>query len=165
MKRRAFIALCSAAWLPACGLRLRGTTSTPALKSAVALAHDSAPLLADYLLTHPLGVRFLNAGTDGAGPIQLRLSAENLQRSAVSFSPRTGHAVEYRLDYSVKAQAGYGDGRTVMQAQRIRAYEDYLLGDANIGDSARVETLKQELLRRAAEDLQRRLAAALRLAP
>lgn len=165
MRRREFILLCSiAAGLPACGFRLRGASTVPALKSAVALEHEDAPLLADYLLRRPGSLRFMRAGVDGAGPIQLNINAEDFRRSAASFSPQTGRAVEYRLEYSVQARADYGDGRELMQPQRIHAYEDYLLDDANVGDRARIENLRQELLRRVAEDVHRRLSAALRLA-
>lgn len=165
MRRRGFILLCiAAAGLPACGFRLRGVSTAPNLKSAVALEHDEAPLLASYLLRSTGSVRFMKAGTDGAGPIQLNLSAEDFHRSATSFSPQTGRAVEYRLEYSVQARADYGDGRELMQPQQVRAYEDYLLDDVTVGDRARLENLGQELLRRVAEDVHRRLSAALRLA-
>lgn len=167
MRRRGFIACCAtAACLPACGFRLRGTHhDATTLKSAIGLRHDEAPLLADYLLAQSGRVRVLEAGAEGVGPIRLQLAAEEFRQQAVGISPRTGRAVEFRLEYSVQARADYGDGRMLMQPQRVRAYEDYLLTETNVGNRSRLEILRRELLRRAAEHIQRRLLAALRLAP
>ena len=131
----------------------------------MACGHDEAPLLADYLLAQSGRVRVLEAGTEGVGPIRLQLAAEEFRQQAVGISPRTGRAVEFRLEYSVQAQADYGDDRMLMRSQRVRTYEDYLLTETNIGNRSRLEILRRELLRRAAEHIQRRLLAALRLAP
>ena len=159
MRRRTFMLSCAAlTLLPACGYRLRGMS--PALKSAIALQSDTR--LAAWLLSQLPRQGGIRLTADG-GPIHLKLQDEQFKRHAISISPDTGRAVEYRIAYSIHAEADYGDGRTLMARRPITVHEDYLLGDSLIGDSRRIEHLEQLLLRRAAEQLYRRLHVALTL--
>ncbi|HIF50581.1 MAG TPA: hypothetical protein EYQ42_03460 [Thiotrichaceae bacterium] len=146
----------------ACGFHMRGSQLTGFDVANIYISPSSAPKLTKEV-TSQLG---------GAG-IKLALSAENasyivtlkeesFDRNVLSVSASTGKVEEYQLVYNAKMDAMKADGETIVQNDSVRSSRDFTFdGNAVLGKFSEEELLKEDIVRRAASQVLRRLQALL----
>ena len=119
------------------------------------LARELRPLLGDA------GANLANTRSDAE--YVLSLENEKMDRDVLSVSPQTGKAEEYQLTYTVVMNVSrIGKEKPLVRDQKIMLQRDFTFDqDAVLGKFSEEELLRDELLREAAEQVLRRLSAAL----
>ena len=145
-----------------CGFQLRGSADLKGLKS---VRIDSG----SELLREELTVFLEDGGVilveDKKLPVDgvLRAYEEAYERRVLSVDSNTGKAREYELAYSVEFNLTDAKGKTLVPGQAVRLVRDFVFDeDAVIGKSREEDVLRRELRRDGAQQILRRLQAALR---
>ena len=160
------IALCLA--ISGCGFHLRGAGGSQvefAGERIFVLQSRAGNLLAELRpLIAGTGAKLVASKADA--DYVLALGNEKMEREVLSVSPQTGKVEEYQLTYTVIMNvAPAADGKPLLQDERIMLQRDFTFDqDAVLGKFSEEELLRSELLREAAEQVLRRLGAALQRA-
>jgi len=162
MQTRIVLSLLLLSLLSGCGFHLRGSpgAATSRLHSVYIRSAYSGTILAE------IRAQLQQAGVElSPGPEQaqlvLALEGENYQRSVLSVSPRTGKVEEYQLTLEVYMSVADTDGTVVLGSTRVAAARDYAFDqDSVLGEFTEENTLREDLSRRVATRIIRRLDAA-----
>ena len=143
-----------------CGYQLRGAVSLPPGLDAIRIA---GPIDIRNALTQLLdsgGVHVQPAG--GSAEALLRVSGERFNRRVLSVDPNTGKESEFELAYQVTFEMTGAEGEELMPEQTVSLIRDYVFDrDAVLGKSREQNVLRAEMLRDAAAQIVRRIAASL----
>lgn len=164
MSRSACLALLACLLLPACGFHLRDARSGAADLAAesIYVDEDGAADLAEEVRRslRIAGVR--TAASAQEAQYVVLLSRENFRRDVLSVSPRTGKVEEYQLTLSARLSLREADGNTLLDEDPLSLVRDFTFDqDEVLGKFSEEETLRDELIRDAAEQVLRRVGTVL----
>lgn len=150
--------------LAGCGFQLRGGVGLPEAYTPV---HVSGPQ--DLRAAIETGLRgggaAVTAEPTEAG-IRLELFGESFSQRTLSVDPDSGNAQEYEVAYSVSYRVLDRAGRALVEPTALSLQRDYFFdSDAVLGTSRQVTVLHEEMRRDAAQQVLRRVNAALNAAP
>ncbi len=141
-----------------CGYQLRGAVSLPPGLDAIRIA---GPIDIRNALTQLLdsgGVHVQPVG--GSAEALLQVSGERFNRRVLSVDPNTGKESEFELAYQVTFEVTGAEGEELMPEQTVSLIRDYVFDrDAVLGKSREQNVLRVEMLRDAAAQIVRRIAA------
>jgi len=164
--RRLSLALPLLAFLPGCGFQPAGGLAPGDGQAgdgrAVALrAHGDTGRLVAELRRQAAGEGVRIVPRHETGALLLELRAARLDRHILAVSPRSGQAVEYRLEYAVDILLRGPDGAPRVPWERLRIADDYVFAEqaGALGQPGDEELLHAELVRRTARRILRRLHA------
>lgn len=93
----------------------------------------------------------------------LNLANERFERDVLSVSARTGKAEEYRLILSVRMSVSHSDDGLLLDNDTVEVARDYTFDeDAVLGTFSEEQVLRDEMTRRVASQVVRRLNATAR---
>ena len=144
--------------LQSCGFQMRGSQSlTTADISSLDLHSATASDLAREVRTQ---LQLAGVAVRTGADYTLLLANENYNRAVLSVSPRTGKAEEFQLTLTARMSLAKADGSDLISNELIRVSHDYLFDeDALLGKASEENVLKENLRRRAAADIIRRVHA------
>ena len=143
-----------------CGYQLRGAVSLPPGLEAVHV--DGPPGIGAELVEALEGGGARIAPTRDSTSALLQLSDERFDRRVLSVDPDTGREREFELAYRVTFRLIGGDGEELVSTQRVSLLRDYVFDSrALLGASHEQGVIRAEMRRDAAEQVVRRIEAAL----
>jgi LPS-assembly lipoprotein len=149
-----------AAHLTGCGFELRGRASLP---DDIRSVHVNAPAeLRDELqiFLEGGGAELAESGT--SADVTINVSSETYDRRVLTVDPNTGKEREFELAYSVVFDVKRANGIPVLASQSVSLIRDYVFDpDAVIGKSREEGVLREEMRRDAAQQILRRIRAAI----
>jgi LPS-assembly lipoprotein len=161
MKLHDYLLLAFLLLTTSCGFHLRGSESGTAIDissitvsdaSAVGVGNEVKALLQAYGTT-------IAASTSEA-EFGLQLTEQLLSKTVLSVSPIDGKVEEYQLTLTVRMTVTDTNQTSLLSGQQIRVARDYAFDDeAVLGSVSEQRILEQEMIRQAASQIVRRLAA------
>ena len=145
----------------ACGFHLRGSQTTIDVDN-IFINSGSAPALAKEVKS-----QFNNAGTALATSSQnatfiITLKESHFEKSVLSVSATTGKVEEYQIVFQAKIDVMHADGTYIVENEKISAIRDFAFDEnAVLGEFAEESVIQEDLIRRAASQVLRRLQALL----
>jgi len=146
----------------ACGFHLRGSQTTTIDVDNIFINSGSAPVLAKEVKS-----QFNNAETALATSSQnatfiITLKESRFEKSMLSVSATTGKAEEYQIVFQAKIDVMHADGTYIIENEKISAVRDFAFDEnAVLGEFTEESIIKEDLIRRAASQVLRRLQALL----
>ena len=162
MKLRSLLVVLSIC-VSACGFHLRGSQIGELDVSSIYVQSHGATKLASIVKTQLqiVGIETVDNATEAEYVLQLK--DESFKRNVLSVSPRTGKVEEFELVYTAQMAVSQADGTPVMPGDSIRVVRDYTFDeDAVLGKFTEERLLQEDLTRRAASQVLRRLQAVLK---
>ncbi|MEE8321494.1 MAG: LPS assembly lipoprotein LptE [Gammaproteobacteria bacterium] len=162
MKLRSLLVVLSIC-VSACGFHLRGSEIGELDVSSIHVQSHGAAKLASIVKTQLqiVGIETVDKATEAEYVLQLK--NESFTRNVLSVSPRTGKVEEFELVYTAQMAVSQADGTPVMPGDSIRVVRDYTFDeDAVLGKFTEERILQEDLTRRAASQVLRRLQAVLK---
>ena len=144
----------------ACGFHLRGSQTTKINIDNVFINGDSA-------LTTEVKSQFINSGVSLATSVQsaahiVTLKETNFEKSVLSVSPKTGKVEEYQILFQAKIDAMRADGTYIVENEKITVTRDFAFDETEVlGEFSEESIIQEDLVRRAASQILRRLQALL----
>ncbi len=146
----------------ACGFHLRGSQTTNFDVANIYLNPASAPKLTKEVKTQLSGAGVTLASSSESASYIVTLREERFDKAVLSVSASTGKVEEYQIVYKAKMDAVDAGGRTIVQNDKIRSARDLTFDEnAVLGKFSEEELLHEDLVRRAASQVLRRLQALL----
>ena len=143
-----------------CGYQLRGAVSLPPGLDAIHV--DGPPGIGAALVQALEGGGARIASTRDSTSALLQLSDERFNRRVLSVDPDTGKEREFELAYRVTFRLTGGDGAELVRTQTVSLLRDYVFdSSALLGTSREQGIIRAEMLRDAAGQVVRRIAASL----
>lgn len=145
----------------ACGYHPRGSVELPGELRGIYVEGGSR------VLEQRLEVLFSDAGVDitedrGAADAVLELHGESFNERVLSVDAETGKSQEFEVTYSVAFDMRRPDGTLLVPRQSVNLLRDYFFdAEAVIGKSRERSVLRTEMRRDAAQQIVRRMQAAL----
>ena len=146
----------------ACGFHLRGSQTATINVDNIFINSGSAPALANEIKS-----QFNNAGAALATSSQnasfiVTLKESRFEKSVLSVSATTGKVEEYQIVFQAKIDVMHADGTYIVENEKISAIGDFAFDEnAVLGEFAEESVIKEDLIRRAASQVLRRLQALL----
>jgi len=146
--------------ITACGFHLRGSQTTMISVDNIFINGDSA-------LAKEVKSQFTNAGTSFATSSQnasyiVTLKESHFEKSVLSVSPTTGKVEEYQIVFQAKMDAMRADGTYIIENEKISVVRDFAFDEnAVLGEFSEESIIQEDLIRRAASRVLRRLRASL----
>ena len=146
----------------ACGFHLRSSQIATIDVDNIFINGGSAPALAKEVKS-----QFNNAGTALATSSQnavfiITLKKSRFEKSVLSVSATTGKVEEYQIVFQAKIDVMHADGTYIVENEKISAIRDFAFDEnAVLGEFAEESVIKEDLIRRAASQVLRRLQALL----
>ncbi len=146
--------------ITACGFHLRGSQTTMINVDNIFINGDSA-------LAKEVKSQFANAGTSFATSSQnasyiITLKESHFEKSVLSVSPTTGKVEEYQIVFQAKMDAMRADGTYIIENEKISVVRDFAFDEnAVLGEFSEESIIQEDLIRRAASRVLRRLQASL----
>jgi len=146
----------------ACGFHLRGSQLATIDVDNIFINSSSVPALAKEVKS-----QFNNAGTAFATSSQnaafiITLKESRFEKSMLSVSATTGKVEEYQIVFQAKIDVMHADGTYIVENEKISAIRDFAFDEnAVLGEFAEESVIKEDLIRRAASQVLRRLQALL----
>ena len=144
----------------ACGFHLRGSQTTKINIDNVFINGDSA-------LATEVKSQFINSGVSLATSAQsaahiVTLKETNFEKSVLSVSPKTGKVEEYQILFQAKIDAMHADGTYIVENEKITVTRDFAFDETEVlGEFSEESIIQEDLVRRAASQILRRLQALL----
>ena len=144
----------------ACGFHLRGSQTTKINIDNVFINGDSA-------LAEEVKSQFINSGASLATSAQnaahiVTLKETNFEKSVLSVSPTTGKVEEYQILFQAKIDAMHADGTYIIENEKITVTRDFAFDETEVlGEFSEESIIQEDLVRRAANQILRRLQALL----
>ena len=144
----------------ACGFHLRGSQTTKINIDNVFINGDSA-------LAAEVKSQFVNSGVSLATSAQsaahiVTLKETNFEKSVLSVSPTTGKVEEYQILFQAKIDAMRADGTYIVENEKITVTRDFAFDETEVlGEFSEESIIQEDLVRRAASQILRRLQALL----
>ena len=146
----------------ACGFHLRGSQTATINVDNIFINSSSAPALANEVKS-----QFNNAGTALATSSQnaafiVTLKESRFEKSVLSVSATTGKVEEYQIVFQAKIDVMRADGTYIIENEKISAIRDFAFDEnAVLGEFEEESIIQEDLIRRAASQVLRRLQALL----
>lgn len=161
MKTRLLL-ICMLILTSACGFHLRGSQHTEFDVANIYINPASAPKLAKEVKSQLAGAGVTLASSVQDASYVITLKEEHFEKAVLSVSASTGKVEEYQIVYKAKMDAADADGRNIVKNDRIRSSRDLTFDEnAVLGKFSEEELLHEDLVRRAASQVLRRLQALL----
>ena len=144
----------------ACGFHLRGSQTTKINIDNVFINGGSA-------LAAEVKSQFINSGVSLATSAQsaahiVTLKETNFEKSVLSVSPKTGKVEEYQILFQAKIDAMRADGTYIGENEKITVTRDFAFDETEVlGEFSEESIIQEDLVRRAASQILRRLQALL----
>ena len=144
----------------ACGFHLRGSQTTKINIDNVFINGGSA-------LAAVVKSQFINSGVSHATSAQsaahiVTLKETNFEKSVLSVSPTTGKVEEYQILFQAKIDAMRADGTYIVENEKITVTRDFAFDETEVlGEFSEESIIQEDLVRRAASQIHRRLQALL----
>lgn len=144
----------------ACGFHLRGSQTTKINIDNVFINGGSA-------LAAEVKSQFINSGVSLATSAQsaahiVTLKETNFEKSVLSVSPKTGKVEEYQILFQAKIDAMRADGTYIVENEKITVTRDFAFDETEVlGEFSEESIIQEDLVRRAASQILRRLQALL----
>tara|TARA_B100001996_G_scaffold365488_1_gene335428 strand:+ start:664 stop:1155 length:492 start_codon:yes stop_codon:yes gene_type:complete len=146
--------------ITACGFHLRGSQTTKINVDNIFINDNSA-------LAEEVKSQFKNAGASFAASPQsasyiITLKESHFEKSVLSVSPATGKVEEYQMLFQAKVDAMRADGTYIIENENINVVRDFAFDEnAVLGEFSEESIIQEDLIRRAASQVLRRLQAIL----
>ena len=146
----------------ACGFHLRGSQIATIDVDNIFINSGSAPVLAKEVKS-----QFNNAETALATSSQnavfiITLKKSRFEKSVLSVSATTGKVEEYQIVFQAKIDVMSADGNYIVENEKISAIRDFAFDEnAVLGEFEEESIIQEDLIRRAASQVLRRLQALL----
>ena len=111
--------------------------------------------------------QFINSGVSLATSAQsaahiVTLKETNFEKSVLSVSPTTGKVEEYQILFQAKIDAMRADGTYIVENEKITVTRDFAFDETEVlGEFSEESIIQEDLVRRAASQILRRLQALL----
>ena len=144
----------------ACGFHLRGSQTTK-------INVDNIFINGNSVLAEKVKSQFKNAGTSFATSPQnaayiITLKESHFEKSVLSVSPTTGKVEEYQMLFQAKVDVMRADGTYIIENEKISVVRDFAFDEnAVLGEFSEESIIQEDLIRRAASQVLRRLQAIL----
>lgn len=144
----------------ACGFHLRGSQTTKFDISNVYIHSSSATKLATEVKSQLTSSGSSVAASSDTAKYILTLKEERFEKSVLSVNAATGKVEEYQILYTAKMDVSQGDGKLLAENDRISSSRDFTFDEnAVLGKFSEEELLQEDIVRRAASQVLRRLQA------
>ena len=144
----------------ACGFHLRGSQTTNFNIDNIYIHSSSAAKLAAEVKSQLTSSGSSVAASAEAAKYILVLKEENFERSLLSVNAATGKVEEFQILYTAKMDVSHSDGKLIAEDSRISASRDFTFDEnAVLGKFSEEELLQEDIVRRAASQVLRRLQA------
>ncbi len=155
--------ICMLMLTSACGFHLRGSQLTEFnVANNLYINPSSAPLLAKEVKSQLSSAGVSLTGSAQSASYVITLNEERFEKSVLSVSASTGKVEEYQIVYKAKMDVTHSDGRNIIENDKIRSSRDFTFDEnAVLGKFSEEEILHEDLVRRAASQVLRRLQALL----
>lgn len=161
MKTRLLL-ICLMILTSACGFHLRGSQLTDFDVANIYINPSSAPTLAREVKSQLEGAGITLSSSIKSASYVVTLKGENFKKSVLSVSARTGKVEEYQIVFKAKMDAAHADGRNIVKNDKVRSSRDFTFDEnAVLGKFSEEEVIHEDLVRRAASQVLRRLQALL----
>jgi len=161
MKTRLLL-ICLMILTSACGFHMRGSQLTGFDVANIYINPAGAPKLAKEVRSQLAGAGITLALSSEDASYIITLKEERFEKSVLSVSAATGKVEEYQIVYKAKMDAAHADGKNIVQNDKIRSARDFTFDEnAVLGKFSEEEILHEDLVRRAASQVLRRLQALL----
>lgn len=146
----------------ACGFHLRGSQLTNFDVANIYINKSSAPKLAEEVKSQLIGAGVTLANTPDNASYVVTLKEERFEKSVLSVNAATGKVEEYQILYLAKMDASHADGQSIVEDDPVRSSRDFTFDEnAVLGKFSEEELLQEDIVRRAASQVLRRLQALL----
>lgn len=146
----------------ACGFHLRGSQLTEFDVANIYIQPSSAPKLAKEVTSQLAGAGVTVASSAESASYLITLKEEGFEKSVLSVSASTGKVEEYEIIFNAKMDAIHADGSSIIRDDRVRSVRDFTFDeDAVLGKFSEEAIIHEDLIRRAASQVLRRLQALL----
>lgn len=161
MKTRLLL-VCLLLLTTACGFHLRGSQLTEFDIANIYIVPSSAPRLAKEVTSQLAGAGVTLASSSAGASYIVTLKEEGFEKSVLSVSATTGKVEEYQLVFNAKMDASHPDGKSIASNDSVRAAHDFTFDEnAVLGKFSEEALLQEDIIRRAANQVLRRLQALL----
>ncbi len=161
MKTRLLL-ICLLILTSACGFHLRGSQMTDFDVANIYIHSSSAPQLAAEVKSQLTGAGVTLATSPENASYIVTLKEERFEKSVLSVNAATGKVEEYRIILMAKMDASYSDGKSIVEDDGITSTRDFTFDEnAVLGKFSEEELLREDIVRRAASQVLRRLQALL----
>ena len=144
----------------ACGFHLRGSQTTKFNIDNIYIHSSSASRLAAEVKLQLTNSNATIATSPDAAQYVLVLKEERFEKSVLSVNAATGKVEEYQILYTAKMDASHGDGKLIVEDDNISSSRDFTFDEnAVLGKFSEEELLQEDIVRRAASQVLRRLQA------
>ena len=162
MKAR-LILICLLVLTSACGFHLRGSQLTDFDIANIYVHASGAPQLAREVKDQLTNAGISLASSPQSASYVVILKGERFEKSVLSVNAATGKVEEYQILYLAKMDASHADGQTIIEDDPVRSSRDFTFDEnAVLGKFSEEELLKEDIVRRAASQVLRRLQALLK---
>ena len=144
----------------ACGFHLRGSQTTKFNIDNIYIHSSSASRLAAEVKLQLTNSNATIATSPDAAQYVLVLKEERFEKSVLSVNAATGKVEEYQILYTAKMDASHSDGKLIVEDDNISSSRDFTFDEnAVLGKFSEEELLQEDIVRRAASQVLRRLQA------
>ncbi len=161
MKTRLLL-ICLLILTSACGFHLRGSQLTEFDIANIYINPSSAPKLAKEVKSQLAGAGIALANTPQSASYVVTFKEEAFEKSVLSVSATTGKVEEYQILYKAKMDAAHADGKQIVKNDAVSSSRDFTFDEnAVLGKFSEEVLLQEDIVRRAASQVLRRLQALL----
>ena len=161
MKTRLLL-ICLLLLTSACGFHLRGSQLTEFDVTNIFINPSSAPKLATEVKSQLTGADISLASSPQTASYVVTFKKERFEKAVLSVSATTGKVEEYQINYTAKMDVAHADGRQIVKDDHVASSRDFTFDEnAVLGKFSEEEILHEDLVRRAASQVLRRLQALL----
>jgi len=146
----------------ACGFHLRGSQVTEFDVANIFINPSSAPQLAKEVKSQLAGAGVTLASSAQSAAYIVTLKEEHFEKSVLSVDAATGKVEEYQVLYKAKMDASRADGSIIVENDNVVSSRDFTFDEnAVLGKFSEEALLQEDIVRRAASQVLRRLQALL----
>ncbi|MEM6998774.1 MAG: LPS assembly lipoprotein LptE [Pseudomonadota bacterium] len=146
----------------ACGFHLRGSQMTNFDVSNIFVQPAGATKLATEVKSQLSGAGVSIANSAETATYIVTLREERFVREVLSVAADTGKVEEFQIVYTAKMDVFSPDGKTIVKNDNVRSVRDFTFDeDAVLGKFSEEALLQEDIVRRAASQVLRRLQALL----
>jgi LPS-assembly lipoprotein len=162
MMKARLLLICLLTLTSACGFHLRGSQATNFDIANIYINKSSAPQLAEEVKTQLTGAGVKLASSPEGASYIINLKEERFDKSVLSVNAETGKVEEYQILYTAKMDAYQPNGKSIVENDRISSSRDFTFDEnAVLGKFSEEQLLQEDIVRRAASQVLRRLQALL----
>lgn len=146
----------------ACGFHLRGSQLTTFDVANIYIHTAGAPKLTTEVKSQLAGAGVMLADSPQSASYVVTLKEEHFEKSVLSVNAATGKVEEYQILYLARMDASHTNGKTIVEDDPVRSSRDLTFDEnAVLGKFSEEELLQEDIVRRAASQVLRRLQALL----